>query len=202
MADLPEALDEALRARYGLVEVRTPATTRRGLMARMNQLEKLHTQKGDRPGQAAHRAARSAGISPTTWNRWRTGKQQPSAAALGKLTTAHRDQVTLPKLRRSLKKAGVPTMVRVTAEVRWNGYYNQTPQRSIKFGPGRMKGVMRLTIRAWALDGPQAAAEAFERGISAAQDPAVPDERDYPEPGDISPGIQFEGDNVTIEFED
>ena len=52
MADLPEALDAALRARYRVSEVKTPVTQRRGLLARMNQLEKLHQRPGDQIGRA------------------------------------------------------------------------------------------------------------------------------------------------------
>lgn len=194
MADLPEALDRALTARYKVAEVRTPATQRRGLTARMNQLEKAHARKGDRPGQAGARAAKAAGISPGTWARWRSGKQKPSAPALRKLETAHKQHVALPALRRSIKAKGTPTRVTVSAVVRWNGYYNRIPYRSVRFGPGGMLPVMRDTLRAWAHDGPHAAAEAFERGISEAHN--VPDEPDG------APGVQFEGDQVHIEFED
>lgn len=202
MADLAGALDAALRARYRMHDVRTPITQRRGYTARMNQLEKHHAQKGDRPGQAAARAARAAGISPETWRRWRTGKQPPSARMLAKLDNSYKNTLTLPILRRSLQAAGLPTMVTVTAVVRWNGYYNQTPKRTINFGPGGVLPVMRDTIRAWAHDGPQAAALTFEYGLAAQQTPQVPNETGYDEdqPDLESPGIRFEGDDVEIQF--
>jgi transcriptional regulator with XRE-family HTH domain len=204
VADLPQALDAALRARYRVTEVRTPITQRRGLTARMNQLEKHHAKKGDRPGQAAARAARAAGISPETWRRWRKGDQPPSARMLAKLQDAYTNTLTLPSLRRSLKAAGLPKEVHVTAVVRWNGYYNQggipPGHRTIKFGPGGIPGVMRSTIRAWAYDGPEAAALAFEYALSELHN--VPDETGYDEtqPDQTSPGIRFEGNDVEINF--
>jgi len=200
VADLPGALDAALRARYRHTEVRTPITQRRGLLARMNQLEKHHAKKGDRPGQAAARAARAAGISPETWRRWRNGKQPPSPRMRDKLGNSYNNTLKLPSLRRALKAAGLPTQVHVTANVRWNGYYNQNPKRTIKFGPSGIARVMRSTIRAWAYDGPEAAALAFEYGLS--EEHNVPNEIGYDEtqPDLESPGIRFEGDDVEIEF--
>lgn len=200
MADLPEALDRALTARYKVAEVRTPATQRRGLTARMNQLEKAHARKGDRPGQAGARAAKAAGISPGTWARWRSGKQKPSAPALRKLETAHKNDVRLPALDRSRNAKGVPTRVTVTAITRWAGYYNRTRYRSVRFGPGGMRAVMSDVIDAWGSQGPQAAADAFERGISTLHN--VPGESGYEDDGSDSPGIRFEGNQVHIEFED
>ena len=192
MADIAGALDGALRARYRVTEVRTPATSRRGLIARMNQLEKAHATKGDRPGQAATRAATAAGISPRTWREWRAGRRTPSPRLLAKLTDAHRAKITIPGLRRELKRAGVPTQVAVSAVVRWNGYYNAQPYRRVKFGPGGVFEVMRATIRAWATQGPEEAAAAFQHGLSTVH--GVPQEPDG------SPGIQFEGENVEVDF--
>lgn len=191
MADLPSALDAALRARYGWSGVRTPITQRRGLLARMNQLEKRHTHKGDRPGQAATRAAQAAGIAPRTWRDWRKGTHPPSARSLAKLEKTYKDTYPLPALRRSLKAKGVPDKANVTSEVKWNGYYNQTAKRMIRFGPGGVPATMRATIRAWAHDGPEAAALAFEYGLSTAH--SVPND----DKG--MPGIRFEG-NTEIEF--
>ncbi len=202
MADLPEALDAALRARYGWKGVRTPATQRRGLMARINQLEKHYKQKGDRPAQTAARAARAAGIHPDTWTRWKNNKRQPSADSLAKLEKAHQDAISLPALRRALTANGLPAGVKVSAVVRWMGYYNRggTPpgQRTVRFGPSGMDPALRSTIRAWAHDGPEAAALAFEYGMSKANN--VPDESGYPEPGDTGPGVRFEDNHVTIEW--
>ena len=193
MADLATALDAALRARYRVTEVRTPISQRRGLVARMNQLEKLHARKGDRPGAAGRRAARSAGIAPDTWTRWKKGQRAPSAASLRKIESAYKDQISRPAMRRSLRKMKVPTAVRVTATIKWTNssskQYNATPHRSTTLTG--MRGVMIATIRAWFDRGPQAAAEAFERGASDVY--SVADDGDRP-------GIEFEGDQVSIEF--
>jgi transcriptional regulator with XRE-family HTH domain len=140
VADLPQAPSTAaLRARYRVTEVRTPITQRRGLTARMNQLEKHHAKKGDRPGQAAARAARAAGISPETWRRWRKGDQPPSARMLAKLQDAYTQHPHPPQPAPLPQSSRPPKEVHVTAVVRWNGYYNQggipPGHRTIKFGP-------------------------------------------------------------------
>ena len=194
MADLPEALDAALRARYRISEVKTPVTQRRGLLARMNQLEKLHQRPGDKPGQAATRAAESAGIPARTWRDWRKGTHPPGPANRRKLEGAYNRQITLPAFRRSVRSKGAPDKVTVTAVVRWSDsprkMYNATPQRTVRLRG--LRAVMPGVIRAWAAAGPQAAADAFERAVSTA----------YREPDDADggPGIRFEGDAVTVEF--
>jgi hypothetical protein len=196
VADLAGALDAALRDRYRVSEVRTPVGQRRGLLARMNQLEKLHARKGDKPGQAATRAAESAGISPRTWRDWRKGTHPPGAASTRKLEGAYNRQITLPAFRKSIKEKKTPTKVNVTATIRWTDSdkkkYNATAYRTVKFT--KMGPVMAATIKAWAGAGPEAAAAAFERGVSAMY--RVPDTGDTPP----QPGIGFEGDNVKIEF--
>lgn len=185
MPDLPEALDAALRAHYRVTDIRTPATHRRGLTARMSRIEKATGTRAE--------AAKATGISLRTWQRWRAGTQKPGAAALRKLETAFNRLVTLPRTRKMLKSKGVPSRVTVSAEVRWNGYYNRHPQRTVRLGPKGVQAAMRHTIRVWSAAGPEAAAEAFQRGLSAAYE--VPDETDG------SPGIQFEGDQVEVRFE-
>lgn len=194
MADLPEALDAALRGRYRVTEVRTPITQRRGLLARMNQLEKLAARQGDKPGQAATRAAEAAGIPARTWRDWRKGSHTPSAASQRKLEGAYARKVTLPAMRRALKNKPVPKDVNVTATIRWTDSdkkkYNATPYRTVKFR--NVRPALTATVRAWAAAGPEAAAAAFERGLSASE--SVPDDDEG------GPGIQFEGNQVEIEF--
>ena len=194
MADLKTALDAALRDRFGVAGVKTPATQRRGLIARMNQLEKLHTRRGDRPGAAGRRAAAAAGIAPDTWTRWKKGQRKPSAASLRKLETAYKDQVVTPKMRRSIRAKKVPDRATITATIRWTDSgkkkYNTTPYRTVKFTG--MRPVMGAVIRAWHHEGPQQAADTLERGISDAY--SVPDDADE------GPGIRFEGNRVQIEF--
>lgn len=193
MADLAEALDAALRARYRVAEVRTPITQRRGLLARLNQLERLHQREGDRRGAAARRAARSAGIPPDQFARWRKGERKPSAASLRKLEGAYARQITLPALRKTIKARPVPKTVRITATIKWSydarKQYNATPHRTTTLN--NMRPVMAAVIRAWTAAGPQAAAESLERGTSRAY--SVRDDGDRP-------GIEFEGNEVEIEF--
>lgn len=183
MPDLPQALDAALRARYSAPEVRTPVSSQRGLTARMNQLEKAYTQKGDRPGTAGRRAAAAAGVSHRTWQRWRAGTQKPGPKLREKLATAYDKHVRMPKLRRKVNAKGAPNRVTVAAVIIWNGYKNRAAHRSTTMGG--MRPVMVATIRAWAKEGPEAAATAFEQGC--AQHHNVP-------------SIEFAGDDVEVEF--
>jgi hypothetical protein len=194
VADLAGALDDALRARYSLTEVRTPATQRRGLLARMNQLEKAAARPKDRAGQAATRAAKAAGIPDRTWRAWRAGGRKPSEANLRKLEQAYNEQITRPALRRRLKGQKAPNKVEVTAEIRWTDSdkkkYNATKHRTtVLTGMGP---TMARVIRAWAHRDLAGAADLFERGASGVY--RVPDDDDG------SPGIRFEGDNVHISF--
>lgn len=179
MADLAEALDTALRDRYPSAEPKTPATQRRGLMARMNHLEKLFTRKAD--------AAKAAGISPRTWREWRAGTSKPSARNLRKLEAAHARLVAIPKFRKTLRARPVPAAVKVTATIAWSKSpkkrYNAQPHRTTTLTG--MRAVMAAVIRTWATVGPEAAADALERG--AAQVYGAEE-------------IQFQGDEVEIEF--
>lgn len=194
MADLSEALDAALLRYYRVSEVRTPVTQRRGLLARMSHLEKLHARPGDKPGQAATRAAQSAGIAPRTWRDWRKGTHPPGPASRRKLEAAYVRQITMPALQRATKRKGAPNRVNVTATVRWTDsprkMYNNTPHRQVKLTG--MSPAMAATVRAWTAAGPEAAAAAFERGTSQVY--RVPDDDDG------GPGIRFEGNQVEIEF--
>lgn len=194
MTDLAGALDGALRARFKVPEVKSPITQRRGLLARMNQLEKLHTRKGDKPGQAATRAAEAAGIAPRTWRDWRKGTHPPGAASRRKLEGAYARQITLPAYRKVTKAQGAPDRVRVAATIRWSDSpkkkYNATPHRSTTLTG--MRAAMVSVIRAWAGAGPEAAAEAFERAVARVYKVADDD--------DGGPGVRFEGDQVEVEF--
>jgi hypothetical protein len=51
-------------------------------------------------------AARQAGVSPTTWRRWRRGVQTPKAASLGKVTAAQRRQQLPAGRKKRLKASG------------------------------------------------------------------------------------------------
>ena len=192
MADLAEALDAALRARFRITEVRTPITQRRGLLARMNQLEKLHAREGDKPGQAATRAAQSADIPARTWRDWRKGTHPPSARSQRKLERAYVEQITLPAYRKSAKEKGAPNKVNVTADVWWtdSDKKNNGEYRRVKLLG--MKAVMAAVIRAWTAAGPEAAASTLERGTAQVYG--------VPQNDDGTPGVQFAGDRVKVEF--
>lgn len=187
MADLTQALDAALRERYPLKDPKTPITRTQGLKTRMGRLEKLFSRKDDRKGAAGRRAAEAAGVTPGTWTRWRSGKQRPSMASLLKLEGTYNRLITLPDFRKRLKSKKVPNRVRVSAEIKWSKSpaknYNQKKQRTTDLES--MRNVMVTVIRAWAGAGPEAAAEAFERGAA-----------EIYRAGEIA----FEGDQVTVEF--
>ena len=173
MAQLSEALDATLRARYMPRGLRSPITQQRGLNARLNALQKQF------PTQRALAAA--LGVGPQAIRRWRAGTQKPSAAAQRKIEGAYNRNITLPAMRKRLKNLPPPNSVTVSATVNWNGYKNRVEHRSVTFGG--MRGVMVRVIRAWVAAGPQAAADAFERGAAAVEK---------------VPSIKFEGDDVDV----
>lgn len=187
MAELAEALDDALRARYRVTEVRTPVTQRRGLLARMNQLEKLHARPGDTPTQTRKRAAEAAGIPDRTWRDWRNGTHPPSARNTRKLEGAYNRQITLPAFRRALRTKKVPGKVNVTAVYQWSGSTTNQSDKNRTVKMRGMRSVMAETIRAWAAAGPQAGAEAFERGAAQVYG---------------ADSIEMKGDEVVITFPD
>lgn len=195
MADLPEALDTALRARYRMPDVKLSVSHRGGLKARMNALERLHTHKGDRKGQGATRAAQSAGISPRAWRDWKSGKvRMPALRSQRKLEGAYVRQVQLPAFRKALKDKKVPGAVQVTATIKWSyasaKQYNRNAHRTTTLTG--MRPAIAATIRAWAMAGPDAAADAFQRGAADAYSVGDDDGR---------PGIEFEGDQVEVDFQ-
>lgn len=187
MADLAEALDAALKDRYPITGPKTPATQRRGLTARMNGLERLFAQKGDRKGAAASRAAAAAGIPARTWRKWRAGTQKPAPASVRKLEGAFNRLITLPDFRRRLGTKAVPNRVKVTAIIKWSSSpgknYNRQKERTTTLES--MRPVMAKVIRSWATAGPEAAAEKFEAGAAAVY---------------RADEIRFEGDHVIVEF--
>lgn len=186
--ELPAALDRALRARYMPREVRSPITTARGLNARLNQMEKALTRDGDRKGAATRRIAAELGVTPRTIQRWRTGERTPNGPSRRRIEAQHNRLVTLPQTRKRLRNLPPPNEVHVSARVIWAGYENRTPYRTVKLHG--MRTVMARTIRVWASAGPEAAADAFQRGTATVHNVAnTPDEA----------GVLFK-DDVTIDF--
>lgn len=194
MPDLSEALDAALRDYYpsaAVQGVKTPATQRRGYLTRMNHIEKLIGAKGA--------AAKAAGIPARTWRDWRTGTHPPSARMRAKLEAAYDRLLLEPKRRKELRKTilgkGAPETVTVGAVIKWGKsggrqYNNQQWRRTTlrKMGPA-----MRAVVQHWFRHGATGLGEVFERATSAV----------HREPDDDngSPGIQFEGNQVEIDFQ-
>ncbi|NUT27694.1 MAG: hypothetical protein HOV84_17520 [Streptomyces sp.] len=177
--NLAEALNEALSKRYPWGEPKSPATSWRGLHARMGRLERALAQQGDSPSAARARAARAAGLGPSTWDFWRSKKRHPSAASLRKLEGAFARLVAGPHLAAAIRRKPLPTKAKVTAVVRWANspktMYNggskangepanlSKAHRTVKLDGLNLAG----TVRAWANHGPEPAAQAFEAAVKA-----------------------------------
>lgn len=180
MADIVAALDEALRARYMPREIRRPITHRQGLKARLNGLQKVY-------GTAAKLAA-ALGVNPRTIRKWRSGETKVSAANLRKIERNHNRLISLPRMRDRLKNSPPPNSVQVSAIVNWNGYISSRNRGQRTVILGGMRAVMARTIRTWATAGPEAAAAVFQRGAATVNHV----------PNTDVPGIQFQGEDVTV----
>ncbi|MGW6310201.1 hypothetical protein ACWFRQ_38200 [Streptomyces niveus] len=84
--------DKLIRKLTGRAPGAVQREQKKSLPDRLKWLEKKH--KGDDKA-----AASAAGLSLTTWRRWRSGKQKPSAKSVEKLDKATRDAL-VPKGRR------------------------------------------------------------------------------------------------------
>lgn len=180
--NLAEALDGALSARYQWGEPKSPATSWRGLHARMGRLERALAVKGESPSASRARAAQAAGIGKSTWDFWRAKKRHPSPASLRKLEAAFARLVAGPHLAAAIDRKPVPTKVKVTAVVNWgnsagskyNGGDNPngTPKslrrahRTVKLRDPKDVD-MRHVVNAWANYGGEGAAQAFENSVQA-----------------------------------
>lgn len=176
MADLPEALDEALHGYYSpRADYVSPAASVRGFKARVRALEKAHGSK--------RAAAAAAGIDPTTWSRWSTGKQKVSARSMAKVGTAHTSLLRAAKL----SARGYPHLIEITATVaarpvgpkksKKSTYYNggnptATGARR-KFRADKLTGPqIRDVVTAWTAGrGPQAVADVLLDAIQRAYGP-------------------------------
>lgn len=179
MANLPEALDAALRAYYPLGGVKSPVTSPRGLAARMTALERVYGSKVA--------AARAAGIGRSTWGAWQTTKgshRPPSAANARKLEAAYESLLRQVKVR-GARARSAPTKASITATVvadpRSSRYVNRTPHRTFNADRGpNLQGM----VNAWADGAPpgEVAAELMQ---------AIADVYD----GTM---FAFEGDDVSV----
>jgi hypothetical protein len=182
--NLAQALDAALTRRYPplTVDIKSPATSKRGATARMRAIEKHFTREGDRAGAATKRVAAALGITPRTWQRWKAGTRTPNATIL---EGAHKRLIGLPRMIRRMSPKGTPppSSVTVKAIIVWNGYRNRTELRSTTLGG--MRHVMAKVIEAWTARGPERAAKVFQEGAAIVHNTAK---------------IEFEGDEVEVSF--
>lgn len=181
MANIVNALDAALRARYMPKEIRRPITHRQGLTARLNALGRVFgTQK---------QVAAALGINERTLRNWKSGRTKISAKNLRKIEGTHNRLVSLPRMRANMASKPAPNSVNVTAIVTWNGYRNSKGggQRTVTFSG--VKAIMARVIRVWATAGPEASAAIFQRALSTLNH--VPN-------SDDEPGITFDGDDVDV----
>ena len=178
--NLADALDRALAARYPWGEPKSPATSWRGLHARMGRLERALAVKGERTSASRARAARAAGIGPSTWDFWRAKKRHPSAASLRKLEGAFARLVAAPHLAAAIERKPLPRGMNIKAVVNWGNSAgskyvggenpNGTPKnlnrahRMVKLRDPRDFS-MRDVMTAWANFGGEAAAQALEASV-------------------------------------
>lgn len=184
MAKFPEALDAALHGWFSPpATYRSPVTSARGLKARMGALERQHGSK--------KAAAAAAGISPSTWGKWGSGKAKPTTVSLYKLERAY-----LAGLRGRSTSLSRPTKMHVQAEVactaprghraaaRATGaYYNLEPHRWFRADRGNLD--LGPMTKAW-LDGhpPEVVAELALNAVESA----------------YGNRFEFEGSDVTVEL--
>jgi hypothetical protein len=178
VATFPDALDAALGARFAFPGVKSPASTRRGLTARMNALVKAH-------GGNARQAAASAGIPDRTWRDWRNGTHPPSTRSLRKLEGAYARQIVAPAVARLLTdKSKAITDIHVRADVIGDPgksrYRNSVIHRWFR----AEKIDTQKVVNAWLHGGGERAAQAYEAEVAKA----------YGTP------FGFEGNNVAIDL--
>lgn len=120
----PEQGEEKLRDKlFRKLTGRAPGAVQReqkkSLPDRLRWLEKKH--KGDDKA-----AAKAAGLSLTTWRRWRSGKQKPKADSVAKLDKATRDAL-VPKGRRKRISDSTGKPQRGKGESQGHGLYKAPP---------------------------------------------------------------------------
>lgn len=163
MTTYVEALDAALSRRYRITEVRSPATTKRGVQARLSALERLH-------GGSGAQAAAAANIPKATWNHWKAGRPL-SPKSVRRLEGAYARQIIRPQALRKLATTPPPAAVAIHAIVvgdpgttakPGNRYTNSTPVRW--FRPENLR--LGRVVQAWLHLGAAAAADVLDEEIS------------------------------------
>lgn len=181
--NLGEALMTSLTASVVLPDrnPKSPISSTRGRQARMRALEKEH---GSGP-----KAARAAGISPTTWRAWNKAGAKPRPETLQRLQDAlaplHQRQ-NRAAMAKALQGGATP---RVCAIVKWG---RSRRNYTVKNDGQRCTNLDQLynvdlsdLARPWSEGDRAGLADTFERIVSDTYD---------------EDGIQFEGDAVTIEW--
>jgi hypothetical protein len=190
VAELTEALDDALRAYYPNSEPRTPITERRGLLARMTQLEKhMRVPKGRSKAVAA---AKEAGIPIRTWRDLKAGTHAPKPATVGKLASAYGAILGSPRRAAAVARRGTFRHIRVSAVVVFHpgggaggsgaryknannsGEHRARPEGYRHFNADLLTEADRAHIvQAWLADGPDAAAESLLGACAARYEPVA-----------------------------
>jgi len=153
--NLGEALDQALSQKFPIRTIQSGVTSKRGLTARMNALEKA--------GGSEAGGARLAGVTLRTWRGWKSGKTKPSKASLGRVESAHSrmaQEYHRSSTSRRMARLGSSWMdPKVHADVEWNGYSRGV--RTVSLDPVDMSGV----LAAWVADDKRAMEDAFHEAV-------------------------------------
>lgn len=189
--EIVEALDTALKARYGWSEPLRPSTHRQGLKARMGRIQKA-------TGGNRRAAAKAAGIPYSTWGDWQTGRRSPSPRNLRKLEAAFSRIVMAPAIAAKLAVKGYPAEIHITAVVvgdpEGRRYINGQEQGVSKreaatftekpeYRTFRADGIStKAVVSAWLHYGPGQAADTLGQELEAA----------------YGTEFGFEGDRVTV----
>jgi hypothetical protein len=155
--NLPEALEQALTARYPAKTIASPPTSSRGFQARLRALEKA--------GKGEKGAAELVGVTLRTWRGWKAGKK-PSKRSLAALEGAHESQAAARARRaaeRSVKRSGSQWVsVRITADIWWHDDEDYSRGvRTTRLDPIDISGV----IAAWTINDHPAMESAFNAAV-------------------------------------
>lgn len=157
--------DKLIRKLTGRAPGAIEREQKKSLPDRLKWLEKKH--KGSDKD-----AAKAAGISLTTWRRWRSGKQKPKADSIGKLDKATRDAL-VPKGRRkriseSTNKGGGTYAAAPTGGAQmsaWVTISSDSRPRDLNLGGNLPPGRLNQVVNAYVEKGEDAAVEELKKAI-------------------------------------